>query len=84
MCEGADRECECCNGVGTFEIIGCPRERLGADMYEALFAAEQADEGMWPCAGGWLDQTRNCIDAVRFIQSDKAHWEIERLGKADG
>ena len=74
-CDG--RGCGECND-GQFEITGCPRELLGPAIDNALLAADLAEKGSWPLAGGWLDQTQSCLDAVLFIWGDQARWKAQQ------
>jgi hypothetical protein len=55
------------------------RAFVSDDVWEALWAAQQAEQGCWPNAGGWLDQPRVLIDAVRMIGSDQARAQRDAL-----
>jgi hypothetical protein len=46
-----------------------------------LTAADLAEEGCWPVAGGWLDQTPSCVNGVRFVQNERAKLELKRNGR---
>jgi hypothetical protein len=61
-----------CKGEGAERFIGCPCEQIDQGVIDALMAHEQAKFGRWPAAGGWLDQTRHCLEAVRLIESEEA------------
>jgi hypothetical protein len=58
-------------------VVGCP-SRTTRDVLLAMAAAEREEKGQWPAAGGWLDQTQKCLDAVDFIQREQADWERRR------
>lgn len=34
----------------------------------AFVAARRAKQGIWPVAGGWLNQTQKCLDAVEYVE----------------
>jgi hypothetical protein len=47
-----------------------------SDIHAALVAAEWAALGSWPVAGGWLDQTQVCLDAIGLIRAEQAGWRV--------
>ena len=79
MCGGDGGDCKSCGGAGAIEIPGCARDFVTPDIWEILFAAEQAEHGVWPSAGGWLSQPRSLVDAVRLIGTLRRAWK-ERSG----
>jgi hypothetical protein len=79
-CNWSGRErCDSCGGAGQFEIAGCPHACVSFDVRLAMKAAKRAEAGAWPVAGGWLDQTQKCLDAMEFIESEQQSWELRRL-----
>lgn len=70
--------CEQCEQEGTFEIASCPQRLITPDVWDALLAAEWADKGAFPVAGGWLAQTLVAIAALRFIRGENAHWRAQQ------
>jgi hypothetical protein len=65
--------CPDCHGWGREVITDCPLKLIDASAWEALRAADLAEHGSWPVAGGWMDQARACVDAVRYVwQQEKA------------
>lgn len=55
------------------QITGCPREQT-PDIRAALDAYIRSERGVWPIAGGWLDQTQKCLDAVEMIRDEISGW----------
>lgn len=56
-------------------IETCPHEFVTADVWDLLRAADLAEKGSWPVAGGWLDQTASCVDGVRFAWAKNALYD---------
>lgn len=75
--DGAEVMCLACGGSGRFEVAACPREELSADVFAALTAADLAEIGCLPSAGGWLDQPQSLIEAIRMIRADSARHRID-------
>lgn len=63
-----------------FDVTRCPSLYESGDISRALYAARQAKDGAWPVAGGWLDQTQKCLDAVDFVRADEAEWKARQEG----
>lgn len=61
------------------EITECPRRLVGQDGAMVLFAADQAEKGVWPVGGGWMEQTASVVEAVRLAQVLEAEHETERI-----
>ena len=66
--------CETCGGSGRIELTGCPMEDASGAM-AILAAADWAEKGIWPVAGGWMDQAEICVEAVRFALGELAQWK---------
>jgi hypothetical protein len=49
----------------------CPQRAITPDVWRALEAAEWANQGVLPVAGGWLDQTRSILDAIACVNADR-------------
>jgi len=64
-CPGcSERGCERCNGVGSFELNGCPCAFVGDEIWQAIDLADDYEKGLPPVAGGTLDQSP-WINALR-------------------
>lgn len=59
-------------------MIQCPGLYVTRDVTLAIYAARQAEQGRWPVAGGWLDQTQKCLDAIEYIRREEADWKRRR------
>ena len=64
--EESDNYCKYCDN-GRFEIVGCPKDYVTADIWEAIEYAELFEKGLPPVKGGILDQTASFAEAARFI-----------------
>jgi hypothetical protein len=71
--------CDECGGAGMFDVDGCPGRWESPDVSLALMAQRRSDAGSWPVAGGWLDQTQKCLDAIDFIRQEMLEWELRKL-----
>ncbi len=80
-CDG--RGCAACDGSGQLMITGCPLEMIAPDAHAAILAADLANKGSWPVAGGWLDQTRSCVEACVTIWAAESRAERQRRSNAD-
>ena len=69
--------CPDCKGLGRVPFAGCPWRQITPDVDLALFAARQAKLGQWPVAGGWLNQTKHCLEAVEIIERDRARMGLK-------
>lgn len=72
MCEG--KGCDSCKRTGKLTLTSCPHERLDPSVWRAINAAQFAEKGVLPCAGGTLDQTQSAMDAFGLIWRDEAEW----------
>ena len=54
-----------CDGKGQIE-----RQPFTAGIADALRAARFAEHGAFPVAGGWHDQTPQCLDAIECVWSE--------------
>jgi len=79
-------ECPRCAGdgcaecdEGRIELVGCPLDLIDGPTEQALRAADLAEHGSWPLAGGWLDQTESCLAAVRVVQAERRNWEARMI-----
>jgi hypothetical protein len=62
-------------------IAECPRLQVTSDIWTLIMAADLAEKGSWPFAGGWMEQTAACVDGVRFWWAEKSRWEADALKK---
>lgn len=58
-------------------ITCCPFELITRDVYEMLDAASMARKGSWFEPGGWGDQTRCAVDAIRVIWNETDYWRAK-------
>mgnify|MGYP003679500771 CR=1 FL=1 len=77
-------QCPSCNGVGckgcvngSIQITQCPN-RVIDEMHGHVELIDYMEDGMPPCRGGALDQTRWFLRACRFFK-----YEVRRA-KDDG
>jgi hypothetical protein len=50
-------------------LTSCPREGVTEEVFDALRVADWAERGMWPEAGGWLDQPAAVLQAVQVVRA---------------
>ena len=82
-----DYECPGCYGVGCeycnhgrLEIDFCPLEFIDDEIWETLESAHlYLEHGLPPVAGGQLDQSQAFLTAARFISSERAAWQKDKL-----
>lgn len=72
MCDGDDTECPTCTGVGQIAVDGCVMQYIDRNVCDVVFAADMAQQGVFPVAGGWLDQSQQLLDAIRCVWRDEA------------
>lgn len=58
-------------------LTECPLNTIDGWVWGAIEAAEWADKGKWPTAGGWLDETESCLEVVRYVRSEHARWKAQ-------
>ncbi len=76
---GHEASCKGCVGSGHQAIDGCPWRWLTADVWLVVEAAGRASRrggGVWPVAGGWMDQTAIGLQAIELV------WSEERMLKS--
>lgn len=57
------------------EISECPLKFIGDDLpavNRILKAADFAERGMWPIAGGWQEQAAACVDGIQTVWAARA------------
>jgi len=54
------------------KLESCPYEIIGLDERQIIEAAEMAEKGILPMAGGLLDQAQIAVDAIRFVWHEHA------------
>lgn len=57
---------------------------MSADVWAAYEAADLAKRGLWPVAGGWLDQTAIGLAAIRAFWSELDYCEAKLKAAAYG
>ena len=68
--------CSACEGRGYRALRRCPSQILPPNIQLTIRYSALAKEGMWPAAGGALDQSQSFLDAHAVILGEIA--EIER------
>ena len=66
-CSGSG--CQACEQRGSFAFRGCPQKEAGP-VGDVIRMIELAESGLWPVAGGSLDQSQWFADAVRQYRMD--------------
>jgi len=54
-------------------LIACPLSHITSDIWHAIDAADDADRGLLPVAGGTLAQTAVFVQAWRRVRAEVAH-----------
>ena len=60
---------------GSWDLDRCPLGILGEEAWLVLEAADLAARGLWPVAGGMLDQAASGLEAIQFV------WREERAAR---
>jgi RecJ-like exonuclease len=61
-------KCDTCGGAGTIPQNSCPVASVDSQEDASLFrAALKAKNGLWPVAGGLMDQPCFIVDAVEVV-----------------
>jgi len=63
--------CEICVG-GILALDRCPRDYAGAESFELLYVAEQAQRGCWPFSVGLLEHPAKAVSLIQAAQSELA------------
>lgn len=61
------RGCEKCNDTGVWTFDGCPHEIIERKTWTTLHLIDLATDGLWPMAGGSLDQTEWFMKAFSYM-----------------
>ena len=70
--------CEACQGRGIFDLAMCPSVYADRRTLLALKVESRVrDGGRWPVAGGWLEQTQWTLDAVEFVERERAYLKAQ-------
>lgn len=62
--------CPACKGWGKDVVTECPLNVIEPETWDAIRAADYAEHGLLPIAGGFLDQTQSYLDWMREIQNE--------------
>ena len=73
--ECSGRGCDICLMTGRINVVGCPQEIVGDDVWAAIEYAMLYEKGLPPIAGGALDQAESFLSAARFIQNEMRYWK---------
>lgn len=60
-------DCATCLGSGVRAYQTCPLRSVSAEIWHIIEAVRLAQAGMWPVAGGLLDQCESFIEAFRVV-----------------
>jgi hypothetical protein len=73
VCPGCNElGCDACGGQGRFALTGCPYdEYIDADTVELFDLVGHARRGLYPCAGGALDQDNVFLELMRIVRSEQ-------------
>jgi hypothetical protein len=81
----AEIDCTACNGdgcelckTGRLVIDGCPKRMIPGEIWTVLRAVNWAEKGMWPTAGGLMDQSHSFLTAMELVLADDAAWRNSR------
>ncbi len=78
-CAGRDvAECPVCGGRGLLECTAA--DQPTGDIWEVLFAAQQAEHGCWFTGGGWGEQPRMALQAIMLVGLTRAKMREKRHG----
>jgi len=83
-CSGLSDDCEACGGTGTFSLDRCPKDYVGNEIAEAVRLADYANGGMWPVAGGLLDQSAQFVSFVAYLKDQDAKVQIDKQERRNG
>lgn len=82
-------ECPLCDGhgcsecsEGTMELSQCPRQYIGGELTDAINAATLCEGGIWPVAGGLLDQSSWFVDLQQQLTRDTNRIKSEQFERA--
>lgn len=81
-CEGTARNCRSCNGSGYIAVRECPMKYVGNKMIEAANLATFCKSGVFPVAGGLLDQAAWFVAFVQKLKAETSKIEAEQLKRA--
>lgn len=79
-CEGEG--CERCEGTGELVLRGCPFREVGEEVWEVLGAADAWGRGIPVVAGGWLDQPALTMEAIAYVERERAEAKAEAEERA--
>jgi len=74
QCDGAG--CDSCGEVGRHIVKSCPRKLIDGEMWSMIGDFSISNDGLWPVAGGTLDQTQSFLNARAIWQT-----EVSRLNQ---
>lgn len=78
-CLGQDPECQVCEetGMGTrgIRISRCSNLCMTPDVRAMMNAFAMYRAGFLPVSGGWMDQAATFVQAMRLLESLRAHHE---------
>lgn len=78
-CPGCEEAgCDLCDGRGYFDLTDCPQRYVGREMTEAINMAGMCGNGVWPGAGGILDQSAWFVDLFSVMEQEQSKIESMR------
>lgn len=78
VCSGGDAECTRCEGSGTAGFKRCPQSMVDAETRALMDSYRAYTDGHLPAPGGWNDQARSWVKAVRVIEAERSAIEARR------
>lgn len=81
-CDGTPL-CARCNGLGWTSLRRCPHTVCGVKERSMIRYAALAKTGVWPSAGGALDQTQSFLDGYAIVVGEIASIEEERMNNSN-
>ena len=82
-CMGATETCDRCGGVGSIDATRCPQSYMTPEINDALGAIPFTRQGVWPAAGGLLDQSASFVACVKLFEGEVATIQRREMERSD-
>ena len=79
-CSSCSKGCDRCHQTGFLSLRRCPIKTIPNRINEVIRYSSLAKSGLWPEAGGSLDQAQSFLDAHTVIQNEITRIEEESHG----
>lgn len=70
-CDGFDFECDLCSGRGEAPFFRCPGSQRTPELDLAFRCYMHTEAGLYPVAGGLLDQSASFIEFEGIVNSER-------------